>query len=289
MCNVIGVIAGVQKCGTTALLDMLVQHPRLSTHITGQWPRFLHDQDFEEQWSRIRETHFKSALPNQAYVARDISLSSSEDALSRFNKIFPHAKCVMLVRDPVARAYSAYSFAKAKGRETRASFEEILATECVPTNTSEDDRLHFEYLSLGCYAKTLGQMDRILGRSRILVLNTLDLKTNPIATCNKVFEHLGLEQFDVQPLVKNAAYTPRFMRLQQWSRQNTRLRQILRQCLPIALKRRILRSFDLVNATSRVPPKLGDRERRVLERYYASDLVQLKEEWGLDLGNPSGE
>lgn len=100
------VIAGAQKCGTTALTGLLMHHPKI-------------------EFSRQKELHYfdknesqcAGALPYVMQFPEAGSSSTAEAtpfyladtmACARIKSQLPHAKLVVLVREPVARARSEY-------------------------------------------------------------------------------------------------------------------------------------------------------------------------------------
>ena len=56
-------IIGFHKCGTTALLRMLGQHPQVCSHAGGQWPFFLQDEDYAERYPAVMDEQFGHATP----------------------------------------------------------------------------------------------------------------------------------------------------------------------------------------------------------------------------------
>jgi hypothetical protein len=114
----------------------------------------------------------------------------------------PGVKLLVLVRDPVERAYSAHAHESARGYETEP-FERALELE--------DERLHGEaqriaadpaYVSLshqhhayrerGKYSEQLSRLARVFGSQRIHVVDSGDWFTSPGPVYDAVLGFLGL-------------------------------------------------------------------------------------------------
>ena len=60
-------------------------------------------------------------------MIRDMSLSQDMNALQNFKNLFPEAKLLISLREPVGRAYSAYCFSLTAGyQDTSYDFDDVL-------------------------------------------------------------------------------------------------------------------------------------------------------------------
>jgi hypothetical protein len=193
------VILGAMKSGTSSLHHYLVQQPGVIEPLRKEVHYF--DLNFErgEAWYRA---HFgREGEPG-------LNLDSSPYYLfhpavpQRLHVVLPDAKLVVLLRDPVRRAYSHYWHERDKGRE-RLSFEDAIAAEAERLGNS-DERLahgtlersgehqHFSYLARGRYAEQLDRWLAVFPRGQLLVLRFEDLAREPLATLNATLDFLGL-------------------------------------------------------------------------------------------------
>ena len=192
-------ILGAQKCGTSSLQGYLVQHPGVIAPLRKEVHYF--DLNFErgEAWYR-------------AHFGRDgepgLNLDASPYYLyhpavpARMHALLPDAKLIVLLRDPVRRAYSHYWHERDKGRET-LSFEDAIAAEpgrlgqaeaqlaSGEIESSREHQLH-SYLARGRYAEQLERWLAAYPRERLLVLRFEDFVGAPLAGLNRTLEYLGL-------------------------------------------------------------------------------------------------
>jgi hypothetical protein len=123
-------------------------------------------------------------------------------AAARIRDYNPAMKWIVLLRDPVERAYSQWNMRRGAGTAAE-SFEDAIAAELrqgvdvpmrQPAGTS--------YLSRGLYAR---QIERVLShfpRDQLLVLRSDRLRDDPAGTVKRVLDHLGVAPMDTVPALE---------------------------------------------------------------------------------------
>jgi hypothetical protein len=212
-------ILGAQKAGTTALYAYLRRHP----HITG--PSWKEVSFFDRHWSR-GEAWYRGNFPNVLRARGDLVGEASPSyvfhprAPQRVAQLVPDAKLIVLLRDPVDRAYSHYHHEVALGREP-LSFEDALAAEDERTD-GEEARLaadpgyfshawwDYTYKARGRYAEQLERWLDVFPRDRLLILPSEELLGDPERTHAHVLEFLGAQphRLDSYPRVFEREYEP---------------------------------------------------------------------------------
>lgn len=152
-------IIGAQKAGTTSLFYYLAQHPGVSASRTKEVHYFDNAYDKGETWYR---RHFERRRGTEIFVEASPYYLYHPLAPARASALLPKAKLIVLLREPVSRAFSHYHHERARGFEP-LSFEEAMNTE--PQRLADSDaRLargeigrsfehqHFSYRSRGLYA-----------------------------------------------------------------------------------------------------------------------------------------
>jgi hypothetical protein len=127
-------------------------------------------------------------------------------ALRRMQKVLPNARIVVLLRDPVSRAFSHYQHKKTRHVETR-SFAEVVEDELrnnpYPPRwgvaLDNDVQPMLGYVSRGYYALQLEVLQKLYRKNRVLIIDSARLFEDTAAVCNRVFDYCGLEDFDVEP------------------------------------------------------------------------------------------
>jgi hypothetical protein len=120
-------------------------------------------------------------------------------------EVLPKAKLIVLLRDPVKRAFSHYQHYKSRSQEPRdfaEVVEEALAEPAfapVLGTTRADSEPLLHYVHRGYYALQLEVLFDHYPREQVLVLDSANLFDNTNMVCQKVFTFLGLDPQDVSP------------------------------------------------------------------------------------------
>jgi hypothetical protein len=212
-------IIGAQKAGTTALYSYLRRHPG----ITG--PAWKEVSFFDRHWGR-GERWYRGNFPLPRRASRPLVGEASPSyvfhpaAPARVQALLPRARLVVLLRNPVDRAYSHYQHEVALGREP-LSFEEALAAEDGRTR-GEIERMLADprvfswewwthtYVARGLYADQLERWLAVFAREQLLVLATDELASRPAETYARVLAFLGAapHALDDYPRVFDRDYEP---------------------------------------------------------------------------------
>jgi hypothetical protein len=213
------VILGAQKSGTSSLHHYLVQHPKVIAPLRKEVHYFDVGYGHSEAWYRA---HFgRRGEPG-------LNLESSPYYLfhpsvpARLHALLPQARLIVLLRDPVSRAYSHYWHERDKGRES-LDFEAAIAAEPARLGDSEaalaDGRIsrsaahqHFSYLARGRYAEQLERWFAVVPREQFLVLRFEDLAREPLVVLNRTLGFLGLAP--AQSVRLEARNTRRYPKMQ---------------------------------------------------------------------------
>lgn len=208
-------VIGAQRAGTTSLYRSLSEHPAVLPAVRHKgvhyfdvaYPRGL-------RWYR---GHFPLRSAARRVQRRVGSPAMTGEASpyymfhpavpQRIAESLPDVRLLVLLRDPVERAYSAWKHEKSRGFETE-SFERAIDLE--PQRLAgEAEKLladpayislphqHQAYLSRGCYSEQLRTLFEAVGRDRVLVLDFADYWSDPYAHFSRVLSFLGLP--DWQP------------------------------------------------------------------------------------------
>ena len=102
-------ILGEMKCGTTTLYQLLSKHPRVALPLTKE-PRFLMRGRHEDTTVSRYAVEFESVVSRPDAITFDASPVhlSSPVAPTWLRQFLPQARLIVLVRDPIQRAYSHY-------------------------------------------------------------------------------------------------------------------------------------------------------------------------------------
>lgn len=257
-------IIGAMKSGTSALFELLAQHPQVCPSRTKEPEFFSRDQAhglavdrYEDLWDFNPAIHRAALEASTGYT----KFPHEAGVPTRIAAYGIEPRFLYVLRDPIRRAQSHASYA-AWGKHTSADF---LAPHVVDTSR---------------YAMQLDVFTSVFPRDRIHVLSHAQLQRDPVSTCSEVFRLLGLDPFRVEelPRAKNAA-RPR----SRWERRLMRSGRLsqLTSSAPEPV-RDALRRLSAVGASGARPTMDLDTER-ALRIALADDMARLRGEWAVDV------
>jgi hypothetical protein len=205
-------IVGAQRCGTTSMFKVIRQHPAVVPPALQKGIHYF-DKNYSRgpAWYRSHFPLRASAARVQAKVGVAITGESSPYyvfhplAAQRIARDLPGVRVVVLLRDPVERALSAYTHEKARGYETE-TFDRALDLEAERTAGERDRMLadpsydsfhlqHNAYLTRGQYVDQLERLAELLGRDRVHVVDSQAFFEEPAESYAQVLDFLGLPAF----------------------------------------------------------------------------------------------
>lgn len=207
-------IIGVQKAGTTTLNDWLSQHPEIYGYDT------LKDVHLFARFSSLPEIENRLLQEPVPYNNEPVVLQSAvnyvfyKTMLQQIAQQAPAAKLILILRNPVQRAFSAFYYFKKMLREKRTVHEALMYEPKKDLSFSKDNN-DFTYIEHGLYAEQVKNCLHYFKRSQLLVLDYEDLK-NPSALLQKIFSFLEVDahfQPDLSP--KNVTGTTKSEALQK--------------------------------------------------------------------------
>ena len=128
---------------------------------------------------------------SQITIEKTPSYFVTREVPSRLHKMNPHAKLIIVVRDPITRAISDYTQALSKGRSTRPFHEMVFYNN--GTHRLLDTA--WGALRIGMYAQHLARWLRYFPLDQLLFISGEELIENPAEQMDRVQDFLGLDRF----------------------------------------------------------------------------------------------
>lgn len=288
-------LIGAAKSGTTALFDVLTQHPQVFRPFSKEPKFFNNDIHYARGVDWYARTFFKNAdrFPVRG-EATPHYLYWGEKTVSRLlqSPDFENIKFITIFRDPVKRAYSQYWMDVQREIES-LPFPEALEIEEKRLSAHRQELeveglLKYGYFKGGSYATLLQPYLEKYPRDRFHFLLQDDLKNDFSTTLQKVAEFLSLEpDFPFKQSFSNPAYEPRSSRLQHFllfpSGAFYRFTRNILHLLPMAHRHHLRRRVVQANLRSAAYPTMDPEVERTLRLRYRSEILRLEEILGRDL------
>jgi hypothetical protein len=189
-------IVGAPRSGTSALHQYLSAHPAIFTPPRKELHFFDHNFHRGLDWYR---DHF-SGIPSDRVIGESTpAYMGHPGAIERIAATIPQAKLIAILRDPVERAYSHYSWRRARSVEPR-SFQDAIAAEVAVKSTSRLAETNLcDYIGRGRYFDQLTRVCNYYDREQLLVLLFDDLCASPKGTYEQVCAFLSIDSTFAPP------------------------------------------------------------------------------------------
>ncbi len=212
-------ILGTQKGGTTSVYEYLNRHPQ----VVPSKKREVHFFDLSfhrgiKEYRRYFPLRRTIRKREQALGKPVLTGESSPYYLfhphcpQRIREALPEAKLIVVLRNPVDRAYSHYTHNRRKGRESR-SFAEAVREE-LDRFPAEAKRLmedlhaesefhrHYSYVHRGFYAEQIKRYLKHFPAVALLAIRSEDLFEQPRKTMDRICAFLRIE-----PMPEDTVFT----------------------------------------------------------------------------------
>jgi hypothetical protein len=283
-------VAGAARSGTTGLVEGLRAHPQVfvtdpkEPHyfaLHGTTPAFAGPGD-AQTINRVAVTDraaYLSLFPDRPDLRAlgDGSVSTlyyHERAIPEVLAMNPDMRVVVLLRDPVARAYSSHQYLRARGFEPLESFLDAVAEE--PLRRADNWHHLWHYTEMSKYADAVAAWRAAVPADRLGIWFYEDMDADYEGTLDQVYRFLDLPVVDGAgqgvPRV-NVSGAPRFQRLQQglwWATKHELVRSTVKHVTTFRFRERVRR---LALRRDEIP--VAAREQ--LAPVFADDLARLRE------------
>jgi hypothetical protein len=193
-------VLGTMRGGTSSLYRYLSSHPDVVPSLRKETEYFTWEHGRGDHWYRAHFTLSTRAATHRVRTGRQLLAFEATpyylihpDAPVRASALLPSAQLVVLLREPVARAYSHYQHMVRLGFE-RLPFDEAIDKEASRITSGDKANHRFSYLARGRYAEQIERWLDHFPRSQMLVLASEDLYTRPADAYSELLDFLGLER-----------------------------------------------------------------------------------------------
>jgi hypothetical protein len=207
-------IIGSQKCGTTSLYNYLIQHPSLIAASKKEIHFFSTHYQKGYEW-------YKNHFPGKKDSRKKTDAITGEatpyyifhpHSPARIRKILPNVKLIVMLRDPVERAFSHYKH-HVKFKVEPLPFVEAIKAESERLMGELDKMVQdesynsynfqmFSYLARGVYIDQLKRWLEYFPKEQLLILQSEDFFRDPEGNFVKTLQFLGLPEYKLMSYKK---------------------------------------------------------------------------------------
>ena len=194
------IVPGAQKSGTTALHHFLRKHPDIALPDRQE----MHFFDDEEIFSRppvdyeVLHRHFQCDQRRQRAGEITPSYLYWKPALERIRDYNPAIKLIVLLRNPVDRAFAHWNMQRFKDREPLDFLDAVKEEPRRIAQPLTLESRRFAYVDRGFYSIQLERIFGLFPRDQVNVIRFEDFRDRKQQALNSVFDFLGVKRIRIR-------------------------------------------------------------------------------------------
>lgn len=272
-------LLGAQKAGTTTLFNWISQHPKISgPKSMKDYPFFVFKEPFKKGMDWFKEQF--NLKPNIDYILHGYVgyLYFTQKFINNITETSSKGKYIVILRNPIDRAYSNYHYQKWRGMEKCDNFNSSIVFEEENINKFSDQELgSLTHIDHGYYSKQLSVLFDALGRENFYVILTEDLKEKDKLTKN-IFEWLKLDNVEISFSTENSSKVIKFY----W--MNLLIKK-LKKSIPEIVKNKFSHSLrfklkkqlqNIVSENKKYEPLSIFEKKSIYFKYYKNEINNLE-------------
>lgn len=283
-------ILGAAKAGTTTLHEYLAAHPDIYMSRVKEPQFFSHDKVYARGMTSYLDTFFRGSCAFRVRGEASPQYLFYEKAAQRIAQNLPVStlRFIVMVREPVARAYSLYWNMVAEGIED-LTFDQALDLE---NERSRDATLQYigavsvQYVQSSLYARQIKTYLKYFSRDQFHIVVLEEFKQDTERVLSEICQFLDLEPFITIPTVgnSNAASMPRSLWLQRFFRGSSTAKKIFGSMIPQRYKYPIVELALKLNRHRAQHSAMSVETKNQLLNQFSEDVVALEQIIGKSLG-----
>ncbi|MEL6987763.1 MAG: sulfotransferase [Bacteroidota bacterium] len=282
-------IIGIQKAGTTAFYDWLTQHPDVFGPEEVKDLHFFSLDQYFNQGIGLLEKIYKGYENQNVILNAGVNYINHGFALKRIRDFNPNVKLIVIFRDPVKRAYSAYNYFFKLGFEG-LSFDQALEREKKKAFEDPVEQANFTYMDHGFYAEKLNTLFSIFPKEQIKFLVYEEVIKNKQEAVADIFKFLEIDNsFQCDFTTKNKTGQPLFRWVNKLVFGDNALKRFVKsvfrydKLISLEKRNKIAQKLIKINTQSNKSNGLNEDKYNELRKHFESDINQLSEILNKDL------
>lgn len=258
-------LIGSMKCGTSTLYSHLIKHPQICPGKMGKEPQYFSLKTGKQNLKQLNyEDLFDIDLNKHAFTL-DASTSytkypAEKGVPDRIKEYGLNPFFIYIIRNPFERITSHYNF-----MQRDLSWKD------------EIDSLHL--INTSKYFTQLQEYEKVFPESRILLVEFDELKNDPLALCNKIFNFIGADKFEIpfeENLVKNRTKAVNKKQLAIEKRYGS-----IGRYFPSFIKRAFRKMVKV--AYPEKQKVLTDIQKEKIREHLTGDMTNLQRKYGIKI------
>ncbi len=270
-------IVGAPKAGTTSLYHYLDEHPEVFMSPLKETNYFSYEATIKQKlyykekgisnWNDY-QILFENSSDKKAIGEASVSYLFYPEVPQLIKSKFPEAKIIIMLRNPVDRAFSHYQMDYKLGY-VNDSLEKIIFNK---NRNAVENLFYQQFILLGKYFEQVKRYCDTFGAENVLVIFFDDFKNDTVREINRLCRFLGIDESVKLNLDKthNPFATPRNFFFRFIYRFKS-FRLLIKNSLP----QKLLAGIQQIILTNKKTPPAG-KTISYLRELYKPDIIQLE-------------
>lgn len=270
---------GVVKAGTTTLYEILKHNSEICVSKKKETRYFLRDGNnlSIEEYSNL---YFNPRSSRQYLADIDPNYLYFSDSEKKFHDILgDNVKFIILLRNPVDRAYSHYWMSKRKGFETESFATAIKLEKDRLKKHFDESRWIFSYLDRGYYYRQIKHYLRYFSIKNMYFILFDDFKKNQQKVMIDLMDYLGIQYSDSlneTNKISNSGKIPKSQTIAKILGQPFKFKKSLRKIKPLHLFwENVFPYLETLNRSKQKYPPLDIEIKKQLNSVFSEDVEKL--------------
>ena len=294
-------IVGTAKAGTSSLHEILSHHPQINMSLVKEPNFFSKDivpDNFRKNYREAVNTKLfskakthemflrnimeyeKLFIPSGKDVIGEASVSYlySEVAAEEIYKYNPNAKILIILRNPVERAFSHFLMNLKTGYTNNLNFLDEIKKDY--NKAYKGWGVSHLYIELGLYFNQIKRFMDVFDQNNVLILDFYDFKKNNQNIIDNICSFLGIDDFTIPSNrinlnVRKIPSNKLALLLNSSYKFKSFLKEILNKKQIEVIRNYFLREGSFL--------KLKEKDRYEISKYFEADLKKLKDKYDIKL------
>ena len=286
-------IVGAAKCGTTSIHNYLGQHPDIffphvkepnyyssvDSRIKEHYLKPKKDKKYQYKIVRSSDVYFSLFEDSKNFKIVGESSTSyiwDKDAAQKIHNDFPEAKIIIMLRNPIKRAFSHYLMLRKSGQEKETDFYEALKTD-KKREPKFWGKGAFLYEDLGFYYTQVERYYKVFKKENIKVIIFEDFVENAKKGLLDVFQFLQIDESKIDDVDFNRKHNQFVAHKSKLSRtivQAINKAGSFKNLVPLSLRNRVKERFFFKSDSK---PKMCDESQKYLNEVFKKEILKLEE------------
>ena len=268
-------IVGAPKAGTTSLYHYLNEHPEIEMSSQKE-PDFFTDLDIynsgmyygKNRINTIEKYHNLFGSRSKLRGEASVSYLFNKNVPQKIKTYNPDAKIIIMLRNPVERAFSHYLMDYRLGLVSDA-FEDIVNRK---KKNNKNDLFYQQYIEVSVYSKQVKRYLNVFEKENILIIDYIDFKEDISEVLDRLFQFIGVST-DFEPNVekKHNPYSMPKNKIIRFIYSFVALRKVLK----LLFSKTLAKKARLLLFKEDKKPKLSKALRLQLNKYFKNDIERL--------------